>query len=72
MDDKPQISLTNSMTLPGRALVVDHVNNNLKPEQSGQLYEIEPICLLTEEYQNLYIIPMIHNVDVHKTGMYPQ
>ena len=59
------------MTLPGRALAVVYVNNNLKPEQSGQLYEIEPNYLLTEEYPNLYIIPMIHNVDVHKTENVP-
>ena len=59
------------MTLPGRALAVVYVNNNLKPEQSGQLYKIEPNYLLTEEYPNLYIIPMIHNVDVHKTENVP-
>ena len=47
------------------------MNNNLKPEQSGQLYEIEPSYLLTEEYPNLYIIPMMHNVDVHKTENVP-
>ena len=68
---KPQLNLANSMTLPGRTLAVVHVNNNLKPEQSGQLYEIEPNYLLTEEYPNLYIIPMMHNVDVHKTENVP-
>ena len=59
------------MTLPRRFLAVVYVNNNLKPEQSGQLYEIEPNYLLTEEYPNLYIIPMIHNVDVHKIENVP-
>ena len=44
-----------------------HVNNNLSPEQSGQIYEVEPNYLLTNDYPNLYIIPMIHNVDLHKT-----
>ena len=68
---KPQLSLANSMTLPGRTLAVVHVNNDLKPEQSGQLYEIEPNHLLIEEYPNLYIIPMIHNVDIHKTEDVP-
>ena len=67
VENKPQLSLANSMTLPGRALAIIYENNNLKPEQSRQLYEIEPNYLLTEEYPNLYIIPMIHNVDVHKT-----
>ena len=67
VENKPQLNLANSITLPGRALAVIHVNNDLKPEQSGQLYEIGPNYLLTEEYPSLYIIPMIHNVDVHKT-----
>ena len=39
---KPHLSLTNSMTLPGRTLAVIYMNNNLSPEQSGLLYEIEP------------------------------
>ena len=71
VENKPQISLAISMTLPGRALAIVQVNNNLKPEQSEQLCEIEPNYLLTEEYPNLYIIPMIHNVDVHKTENVP-
>ena len=71
VETKPRLCLANSMTLPGRTLAVVHVNNDLKPEQSGQLYKIEPNYLLTEEYPNLYIIPMIHNVDIHKTKDVP-
>ena len=72
MENKPQLSLANSMTLPGRTLAIIHVNNNLKTEQSGQMYEIEPNNFLTEEYPNLYIIiPMMHNVDIHKTENVP-
>ena len=71
VETKPQLCLANSMSLPGKTLAVVHVNNNLKPEQSGQLYEIEPNYLLTNEYPNLYIIPMIHNVDIHKTKDVP-
>ena len=59
------------MTLPGRTLAVIQVNNDLRPEQSGQMYEIEPNYFLTEEYPNLYIIPMMHNVDIHKTENIP-
>ena len=59
------------MTLTGRALAVIQVNTDLKPEQSGQMYEMEPNYILTEEYPNLYIIPMIHNVDIHKTENVP-
>ena len=71
METKPQISLANSMTLPGRTLAVVHVNNDLKPEQSEQLYEIEPNYLLSNQYPNLCIIPVIHNVDIHKTQGVP-
>ena len=71
VETKPQISLANSMTLSGRTLAVVHVNNDLKPKQSGQLYEIEPNYLLTNQYPHLCIIPMIHNVDIHKTEDVP-
>ena len=71
VENKPQLSLANSMTLPGRDLAVIKVNTDLKPEQSGQMYEIEPNYFLTEEYPNLYIVPMIHNVDIHKTENVP-
>ena len=71
VEDKPQLSLTASMILPGRTLAVILVNNDLEPKQSGQIYEIEPNCFLTEEYPNLYIVPMIHNVDIHKTENVP-
>ena len=52
-------------------MVVVCVQNNLEPDQSGQIYEIEPSQYLKEEYPNLCIIPMIHNVDVHKTENVP-
>ena len=71
VENKPQLSLANSMTLPGRALTVVQVNTDLEPEQSGQIYEIEPYYFFTEEYPNLYIVPMIHNVDIHKTENVP-
>ena len=71
VESKPQLSLANSIALPGRTLAIIQVNNDLKPEQSGQMYEIEPNYFLTEEYPNLYIIPMMHNVDIHKTENVP-
>ena len=45
--------------------------NNLDPSQSGYLYEIKPSGNLYEKYPNLCVIPMIHNVDVHKTENVP-
>ena len=71
IENKPQLRLANSMTLSGQSLVVVCVRNNLEPDQSGQIYEIEPSQYLKEEYPNLCIFPMIHNVDVHKTENVP-
>ena len=71
VENKPQLSLADSMTLPGRTLAVIQVNTDLEPEQSGQIYEIKPNYFLIEEYPNLYIVPMIHNVDIHKTENVP-
>ena len=71
MENKPQLSLANSITLPGRSLAVVCVCNDLEPDQSGQMYEVEPSQILSDKYPNLCIIPMIHNVDVHKTENVP-
>ena len=63
--------MTYSVTLPGRTSAIVCVYNNLVPDQSGYIYEIEPSQNLYEKYPNLCVIPMIHNVDVHKTGNVP-
>ena len=71
IEDELQLKTPNSVILPGRTLVVIQVNSNLKPEQSGQIYEIEPNVSLCEEYPNLYIVPMLHNVDTYTTESVP-
>ena len=71
IEDKPQLNMTHSVTVPGRTLVIVCVCNNLDPNQSGSLYEIEPNEMLHEKYPNLCIIPMMHNVDVHRTEHLP-
>ena len=70
-EDKPQLNMTHSVTLPVRTLVIVFVYNNLVPNQSGNIYEIEPHGNLYEKYPNLCVIPMIHNVDAHKTENVP-
>ena len=71
IEDKPQLRATTSVLLPGRTLAVIQVNSNLELEQSGQIYEIEPNVTLFEEYPNLYIVPMLHNVDIYTTESVP-
>ena len=66
IDDKPQLNTAHSATLPGRTLAIVCIYN-----QSGYIYAIEPSYDLYEKYLNLCVIPMIHNVDVHKTENVP-
>ena len=68
---QPHLSLTNSISIPGRTLAVVQVNNTLTQEQSGHLYEIEPNHLLTNEHPNLCIIPTVHNIDLYKSENVP-
>ena len=71
IEDKPQLNMTHSVTIPGRTLAIVCIYNNLDPKQSGSLYEIEPCDMLKDKYPDLCIIPMIHNVDVHQTEHLP-
>ena len=71
IENKPQLTATTSVLLPGRTLAIIQVNSNLEPEQSGQIYEIEPNDSLLEEYPNLYIVPMLYNVDAYSTESVP-
>ena len=63
--------MANSIILLGRSLAVICTSSNLEPDQSGQIYEIEPSQYLNETHPNLCIIPMIHNVDTHKMENVP-
>ena len=69
--NKPQLRTTASVLLPGRTLAVIQVNSDLEPEQSGQIYEMEPNIILSVKYPNLYIVPMLHNVDIYTTESVP-
>ena len=71
IEDRPQLNMTHSMTIPGRTLAIVCVCNNLDPHQCGSLYEIEPSDVINEKYPNLCVIPMIHNVDVHRAEHLP-
>ena len=71
VENKPQLYVTHSVDIPGRTLAIVCIHNNLNPKQSGSLYEIEPHEMIVEKYPNLCVIPMIHNVDVHRTEHLP-
>ena len=71
LDNDPQLYITHSVNIPGKTLAIVCVYNNLVPKQSGSLYEIEPNDAIIEKYPSLCVIPMIHNVDVHRTEHLP-
>ena len=71
LENEPQLYITHSVKILGRTLVIVCMYNNLDPKPSGTLYEIEPNDAIMEKYSNLCVIPMIHNVDVHKTEHLP-
>ena len=71
IENKPQLYMTHTVDIPRRTLAIVCIHNNLNPKQSGSLYEIEPDKMIIEKYPNLCIIPMIHNVDVHRTEHLP-
>ena len=71
IENEPQLYTTHSVIISGRTLAIVCIYNNLIPNQSGSLYEIEPNDGLVEKYPNLCVIPMIHNVDVHRIEHLP-
>ena len=60
-----QLKTSTSVLLPGRTLAVIQVNSELTPEQTGQIYEVQPDDTLYEKYPNIYVVPMIHNADTY-------
>ena len=70
MVSNPQL-ITTSVHLPGRTLAVIQVKSDLKPDQTGQIYEVKPNAVLSEKYPNVYIVPMLHNVDTYVTDNVP-
>ena len=43
----------------------------LLPGRTGKIYDIKPNIMLSEKYPNLYLVPMIHNVDTYVTENVP-
>ena len=41
VEDKPQLNMAHSVTLPGRTLAIVYIYNNLDPDQSQYIYDNE-------------------------------
>ena len=70
-ENEPQLYMSHTVDILGRTLAIVCVQNDLDPIQSRSLYEIRPNDMFIEKYPNLCIIPMIHNVDVHRNEWLP-
>ena len=55
IEDKPQISMAHTVTIPRRTLGIVCMYNNLDPHQSGSLYEIEPNDAIMNKYPNMCV-----------------
>ena len=61
----PHLETSTTVCLPGRTLAVIQVKSELKHEQTGQIYEVQPNEELLDKYPNIYVVPMIHNADTY-------
>ena len=61
----PHLETSTTVCLPGRTLAIIQVKSELKREQTGQIYEVQPNEELSDKYPNIYVVPMIHNADTY-------
>ena len=69
--DGPMIYNKQGITVPGRRLAVIKVSIAMDETMDGQMFEVKPNFLLTNEHPNLVIIPMLHQVTGEKQEYIP-
>ena len=65
------LSLKEGVTIPPRNIAILNVVSNLEEEDMGQIFNIRPNDLLSDEYPQLQIIPSIHKVDSTNKNLIP-
>ena len=60
--DGPMIYNKQGVTVHGKKLAVIRVSMEVDKTMDGQMFEVKPNFLLTNEHSNLVIVPMIHQV----------
>ena len=71
IENELALSLKGGVTIPPRNIVVLNVSNNLKEEDTGQIFNVRPNALLSDGYPQLQIIPSIHKVDCIDVNLIP-
>ena len=69
--DGPMIYNKQGITVPGRKLAVIKVSIEMDEAMDGQMFEVKPNFLLTDEHPNLVIMPMLHQVTREKQECIP-
>ena len=69
--DGPVIYNKQGITIPGRKLAVIKVSIEMDKTMDGQMFEVRPNFLLTNEHPNLIIMPMLHQVTGEKQEYIP-
>ena len=69
--DGPMIYNKQGITVPGRKLAVIKVSIEMDQVMDGQMFEVKPNFLLTNEHPNLVIMPMLHQVIGEKQEYIP-
>ena len=65
------LSLKGGVNIPSRNIAVLNVVSNLEEEDMGQIFNIRPNDLLSDEYPQLQIIPSIHKIDSINNNLTP-
>ena len=69
--DGPMIYNKQGVTVPGRKLAVIKVSIDVDETMDGQMFEVKPNFLLTNEHPNLVVMPMLHQVRGEKQECVP-
>ena len=67
----PMIHNKQGLTIPGRRLAIINVSIDIDKSMNDQMFEVRPNFLLTNEYPNLVMIPMLHRVEGIKQKCIP-
>ena len=67
----PMIHNKQGITISGRRLAIINVSIDIDKSMNDQMFEVRPNFLLTNEYPNLVMIPMLHRVEGIKQKCIP-
>ena len=67
----PMIHNKQGIEIPGRSLAMIKASTDTRKFQKDQIFEVKPNFLLTNEHQNLIIVPIMHNMQGEKHDYIP-